>query len=170
MFLAQGVPHVGINAVTEQAKIARMTLYNNFPSKDALVLAVFEQESARRREVILAAQSQVKDPVEKVLALFDVSLDLARAKGFRGCAFINLAIEAAAPDSAMHHLARAHKDWVRDNIRVLVPDSHGDADILAQQILMLWDGASVEAYIQQSDAPVHAARAAARVLLQVAAK
>lgn len=171
MFLEQGVPHVGINAVTERAKIARMTLYNNFPSKDALVTAVFEQESELRREAITEIQVQQKGPVEKVLALFDILLNRVKQEGFRGCAFINLAVETAAPDSALHQLVKAHKEWVRDNIRdqfAAVGDQR--ADILAQQILMLWDGASVEAYIQQSESPIQAARDAARILLQAATK
>jgi hypothetical protein len=36
------------------------------------------------------------------------ALELAEARGFRGCAFINLAIETAAPDSTLHKLAKRH--------------------------------------------------------------
>jgi hypothetical protein len=39
---------------------------------------------------------------------------------------------------------------------------------LAQQLLMLWDGASVAAYLQGNAAPVTAARLAARSLLPAA--
>lgn len=171
LFLEQGVPHVGINKVTAEADVARMTLYNNFASKDALVLAVFEQEAELRRASIAAVQDTLEGPFEKVLALFVVALELASVKGFRGCAFINLAIEAAVPDSAMHRLAKTHKDWIRDNlVGHLTPDVFTAPETLARQILVLWDGGIVGAYVQQSDDPIHAARDAARVLMRSAAQ
>lgn len=171
LFLEQGVPHVGINKVTAEADVARMTLYNNFASKDALVMAVFEQEAEMRRASISAVQATLESPFEKVLALFVVALELASVKGFRGCAFVNLAIEAAAPDSAMHQLAKTHKGWILDNlIGHLTPDVFTAPETLARQILVLWDGGIVGAHVQQSDEPIHAARDAARILMRSAAQ
>lgn len=144
-----------------------MTLYNNFASKKDLILAVFEREAALRREAIQSAQESLDGPVERVLALFDVALDLAAPNGFRGCAFINLAIETAAPDSALHSLARQHKIWIGDNIRAqLGENSFADPETLAQQIAVLWDGGVVEAYVHQSDAPIRTAQAAVRMLMR----
>jgi len=171
LFLEHGVPHVGINKVTDEAQVARMTLYNNFASKDDLVLAVFEREAQRRRCSIMSAQSALESPVEKVLALFRVALELYEVKGFRGCAFINLAIEAAAPDSAMHKLAKMHKRWILNNlIGHLTSGAFANTGTLAQQILVLWDGGIVGAYVQQTDDPIHVARDAARLLMRGAAQ
>lgn len=169
LFLSEGVPQTGINTVTAKADVARMTLYNNFASKEDLVLAVFEQEAALRREAIQAAQASLSDPAERVLALFDVARDLAAKQGFRGCAFINLAIEAAAPDSALHALAKRHKVWILDNIRAQLDDGdRTDADTLARQVAVLWDGGVVGAFVHQSDEPIRTAQNAARVLLREA--
>lgn len=170
LFLRDGVPRTGINAVTTEADVARMTLYNNFPSKEALVLAVFEQEAQRRRDAIEAAQAACGTGPEKALALFDVALELAAHHGFRGCAFINLAIEAAAPDSAMHAVAKRHKDWIRENLRAHLEDGDvADPDTLAEQICVLWDGGIVGAYVHGSDAPLRRAQETARTLLRAAA-
>jgi len=170
LFLTEGVPQTGINTVTAKADVARMTLYNNFASKDDLILAVFEKEAELRREAIQATQASLDGPVERVLALFVVALDLAAQKGFRGCAFINLAIEAAAPDSALHSLAKQHKVWIAGNIRTqLGQDTFADPETLAEQIAVLWDGGVVGAYVHQSDAPIRTAQAAARMLMRGAA-
>lgn len=171
LFLAHGVPNVGINTVTDRANVARMTLYNNFSSKDDLVLAVFEQEAELRREAIQDTQSILEGPFERVLALFVVAQELSTLKGFRGCAFINLAIEAAAPDSALHALAKRHKEWIQANIRAqLELGSFSDHDELSRQIAILWDGSIVGAYVHQSDGPIKTARNAARTLLRAAAR
>lgn len=171
LFLRHGVPQVGINRVIDEAGIARMTLYNHFPSKDALVAAVFEEEAALRRASIASTQELLEGPFEKVMALFTVALDLAGLDGFRGCAFLNLAIEAAAPDSALHAMAKTHKDWIRQNVAGHLPlHLFTDPETLAQQIVVLWDGGIVGAYVQQSNAPIEAARDAARALMRGAAR
>ena len=166
LFLERGVPKVGINEVTARAKVARMTLYNNFPSKDDLVLAVFEQEAQMRRDAIEAVQSELDEPLARILALFVVAKEIASLNGFRGCAFINLAIEAAAPNSAMHALAKKHKAWVRTNcMQTLMAGGYTNSERLADQILVLWDGGVVGAYVHQSTVPIDAARDAVQTLL-----
>jgi len=171
LFLGEGIPQTGINKITSQADVARMTLYNNFASKDDLVLAVFEREAELRRDAIEAAQENLEGPFERVLALFVVAQDVASLKGFRGCAFINLAIEAAAPNSALHSLAQQHKAWIKANIRrQLGRGVFADSDVLAQQIAVLWDGGIVGAYVHQSDEPIRMAREAARTLMRAAAQ
>ena len=166
LFLRDGIPSTGINTVTAKANVARMTLYNNYASKNDLVFAVFEREAEIRRNAILSTQEKLEGPIERILALFSVAQEIVTLKGFRGCAFINLAIEAAAPDSALHSLAKKHKDWIRENIKIqlLLGDIPGSGP-LADQICVLWDGGIVGAYVHQSERPILVARDAARTLI-----
>lgn len=171
LFLSEGVPQTGINKLTARANVARMSLYNNFASKDDLVVSVFERESEIRREAIEATQAILEGPFERVLALFVVAEDVAAQKGFRGCAFINLAIEAAAPSSALHKLAQKHKNWIRRNIQSQLEEgSFTEPSTLAQQISVLWDGGIVGAYVHQSDSPIRLAREATRTLMRASAR
>ena len=166
LFLSAGVPSVGINTVTAKANVARMTLYNNYASKDDLVLAVFKRESKIRRDTILSTQEDLEGPIERTLAMFSVAQEIVSLKGFRGCAFINLAIEVAASDSALHMLAKKHKDWIRGNTETQIRLGEvPDPGLLAEQICVLWDGGIVGSYVHQSERPILIARAAARTLL-----
>ncbi len=170
LFARHGIPNVGINQVIAAAKVARMSLYNHFASKDELVLAAFEAEAARRRQAIEAAQADAPTPRARVLALFDVAEALASEAGFRGCAFLNLAVETAAPESRGHALARRHKEWIRDNLAVQLRQAGAAApEALAEQILVLWDGGIVGAYVRRTPAPLRAARTAALTLMSQAA-
>ncbi|MEM1363913.1 MAG: hypothetical protein AAGF94_19820, partial [Pseudomonadota bacterium] len=79
-----------------------------------------------------------------------------------------LAIETAAPDSKLHHLARQHKDWIAQNIQDALGEGYcDDPKTLSQQIALLWDGGIVGAYIHQSDKPIHLAQTAAESLVQL---
>ena len=42
LFYAEGVRTVGIDRIIAESEVAKMTLYNHFPSKDDLILAVMQ--------------------------------------------------------------------------------------------------------------------------------
>jgi AcrR family transcriptional regulator len=166
LFYERGLPNVGINEVTERAGVARMTLYNNFDSKEALALAAFERQAEARRGLIERRLKRTRTPADAVKAMFDVSEQHAAKSGFRGCPFINVTVQDPNPDGPMHALVRAHKHWLRARLRdIAVRAGSRKPDTAAQQLLALLDGASIEAFIQGSVEPVRAAKQAALFLL-----
>jgi AcrR family transcriptional regulator len=166
LFYERGLPNVGINEVTDTAGVARMTLYNNFASKEDLALAAFERQAKLRRELIEKCLGASATPEDQLLAMFDVAEKLAAQPKFRGCAFINVAVQDPDPKCRMHELVRAHKDWIRARFRDIAERAKRKRpEVLAQQFLALWDGAIVEAFIQGSTESVRASKLAARILL-----
>jgi len=166
LFYARGLPNVGINEVTERAGVARMTLYNNFDSKEALALAAFERQAEARRALFAERLARARTASDAVKAMFDVSEQLATQPGFCGCAFTNVVVQDPHPARPMHALVRAHKAWIRARFRdIAARAGHRKPDTAAQQLLALLDGASVEAFIQGSVEPIRASRQAAEILL-----
>jgi AcrR family transcriptional regulator len=166
LFYERGLPNVGINEVTERAGVARMTLYNNFDSKEALALAAFERQAEGRRTLIEKRLRRAQTPSDAVKVMFDVSEQLAGKSSFRGCPFINVVVQGPHPGGAMHALVRAHKAWIRAKFRdIAARAGHRKPDTTAQQLLALLDGASVEAFIQGSVEPIRASKQAAQTIL-----
>jgi AcrR family transcriptional regulator len=166
LFYERGLPNVGINEVTERAGVARMTLYNNFDSKEALALAAFERQAEARRALIEKRLERARTASDAVKAIFDVSEQFATESGFRGCPFINVAVQDPHPEGPMHALVRAHKAWIRAKFRdIAARAGHRKPDTTAQQLLALLDGASVEAFIQGGVEPIRASKQAAEILL-----
>jgi AcrR family transcriptional regulator len=169
LFKAEGYERVGIHAVIEAAGVSRMSLYNNFPSKEALALAAFEEESMERRAQLNAAMDRHRDPRQRVLALFDLGLELARVPGFRGCAFVNVAVEVAEQGAPLHRAARAHKEAMRGLLEQELETAGVKAPSdLSLTLLLLWDGALVETYLRGEARPLRLARKAASELLDSA--
>jgi AcrR family transcriptional regulator len=167
LFYERGLPNVGINEVTERAGVARMTLYNNFDSKEALALAAFERQAEARRALIEKRLERARTAFDAVKAMFDVSEQFATQSRFRGCPFINVAVQDPQLNGRMHALVRAHKDWIRVRFRdIAARAGHRKPDTAAQQLLALLDGASVEAFIQGSVEPIRASKQAAEILLR----
>lgn len=166
LFQERGLTRVGINEIIREADVARMSLYNNFGSKEDLALAAYAEVSRRRHEAIEAAIEAADGAEEAMLAIFDLAERLADNPSFRGCVFINLAAHVGIDDERLSGLVREHKLSLRKSFERLAKElGDTEPETLGRQLLALWDGAVVDAFIEADTAPIHAARAAAAKLV-----
>ena len=160
LFYLQGIRAVGVDTIAAEIGISKRTLYNHFPSKDALIAAYL----ARR---FVAPRPSDKSPVEQILGTFD-SLERRFARtDFRGCPFVNAVAELGAGDQAVRKIAIAFKEsrrvWFRDLLTEL---GVANADDLATQLTLLVDGSIAQDLVRNDPSMARAAKAAARVLLE----
>ena len=165
LFTRRGAANVGINDVTDSAGVARMTLYNNFPSKEALTLAVYEElaETTLRELGELSAERPSEE--ERVLAVFDFLDGKSGVADYRGCPFIHASVQAAEASGPIYSLVRSYKRALRDHVFELLDEDRVNRAELADQVLILLDGAVTEAYLKGIANPVRSARMAAKTLL-----
>jgi len=160
LFYRDGIRAVGVDTIAAEAGISKRTIYNHFRSKDALITAYLQ----RRVRPIPPSDAPT---LEQILGLFDrLERGFTRA-GFRGCPFVNAVAELGETRHPAHGVARAFKEqrrlWFRDQVaRLGIAGSDG----LAMQLSVLLDGAIVTALVCGDPAAAHAARDAARVLLE----
>jgi len=160
LFYAEGVHSVGIDRIIEHAGVAKASLYNTFGSKDELVRAYLSARHDLRRERITAAVSAREAPRERLLAIFDVLEAAIAAPTFRGCAFAKASAEADHAGT-VREVTDAQRGWVRALLTDLARDAGAASpDVLAQQLVMLYDGATTSA---QLDGDKHAAVVARQV-------
>src|SRR5690349_24726587 len=76
-FYVEGIAATGIGAVTADAGVAKMSLYNNFASKSALVTASLEARHAEWIALYARRATRAADPITRVLAVFDAYADQA---------------------------------------------------------------------------------------------
>src|SRR5688572_27692987 len=92
-----------VDTVAAEVGISKRTLYNYYPSKDALIEAYL---SRRFRPVPLTDAP----PAEQILANFE-RLERSFANDrFRGCPFVNAVAELKQPGHAANRIAVAFKD------------------------------------------------------------
>jgi AcrR family transcriptional regulator len=160
LFYRRGVQAVGMDDVRAASGVSLKRLYGTFPSKDALVTAYLER---RDREWTNDLKTYVEARGGAVPAGFDWLAGWFAADGFNGCAFINAFGELGATSPGVAAAARAHKDRLRRYLRTLVSDA-----ALADQLLMLVDGATVSAAMNGDPSAAITARDAAEALLRAA--
>ena len=168
LFYEEGVRTVGIDRVIERAGVAKASLYSTFGSKDELVRAYLNRRREARQERLTAIVAAHPEPREKILAIYDSLGELSRRPGFRGCAFINASAEAPA-GSAAEQVTDDLRGWVRALLRELATQAGAAApEQLANQLVVLYDGAIVGARLDHAPIGIAAARAAAAALIDAA--
>ena len=78
LFYLQGIRAIGVDTIAAEIGISKRTLYNHFPSKDALITAYLG------RRFVLPRPS-TRPPAAQILATFDSLERRFSAKDFRGC-------------------------------------------------------------------------------------
>lgn len=168
LFYAHGMSATGIDAVTAEAGVAKMSLYNNFASKAKLVEAYIEARHQEWLALYDERTATARSPIERVLAVFDAYLDhasLAYEHGFRGCGLLNAAAELPVGDSG-RDAVRRHKEQV-EQILVADLETAGVADPagMAEHLSFLLEGAMSRAGLEgRPDRLMKARRMAAAML------
>jgi len=162
LFYQKGIRAVGVDAVAAEAGISKRSLYDTFPSKDALVAAYLRQ---RIQPFPVSSQP----PAAQILALFD-QLHTRFAKGdFRGCPFVNAVTELAEDCESARAIAFNYKEERRQRIASLLAQAGApNPDALANQIALLFEGAIASMLVGQNPEVAIQARDAAAVLMQAA--
>jgi AcrR family transcriptional regulator len=150
LFYAEGIHAISADRIIAGVGTTKATFYRHFPTKDDLVLAYLRGQAEVERNGMTAAASAA-DPHRALRAVVAVLADSSCRPGFRGCPFINAAAEY--PDAA--HPVRAlideHRGWwhvfFRELAERLGVPSGAPADTVADQILMLRDGAMIAGYV-----------------------
>lgn len=162
LFYGEGIRAVGVDTIAAEIGISKRTLYNYFPSKDALILAYLSRRS-------VPPQTSDAPPLEQILGAFGRLERALAGKGWRGCPFVNAVAELAGGTRGAREIAVAFKEqrrvWFRDLLTRL---GIAEADALATQLALLLDGAIAAALVRGDPGMARAAKAAARTLLAAA--
>jgi len=163
LFYLQGIRAIGVDTIAAEIGISKRTLYNHFPSKDALISAYLER---RFLQHTTPGKRSEKSPVEQILGTFDSLERRFSAKDFRGCPFVNAVAELGPESKSVRKIAIAFKEsrrlWFRD---LLVQLGVSSAEALATQLVLLVDGSIAQDLVRDDPAMARAAKEAAKVLL-----
>lgn len=148
LFYAQGLRAVSADKIIERAGITKVTFYRHFPSKDDLIVAYLERRAAWERMVILAASEAAHGDVDETLRLVSQGIGQeACSAGFRGCPFINAAAEYSDAEHPVRKVVDAHRTWFLSMLNRLTASIGIYDPAVADELMMLRDGAMVTGYL-----------------------
>jgi AcrR family transcriptional regulator len=169
LFYAEGVHTVGVDRIVERAGVAKATLYTLFGSKDGLVREYLTARHDRTRERMAGElAARYKTPREKLLGVFEVQALSFVEPGFRGCAFIGANAEAA-DGSSIDEVTENYRAWLHSLFLDLARDAGAtDPERLVAQLVLLFDGAGVTAWMDHRPDTAQTSRSVAAMVIDAA--
>jgi AcrR family transcriptional regulator len=166
LFYAEGVQSVGIDRVIERAGVAKATLYSAFGSKDGLVRAYLQARHAATAErMARELEARYDTPKERLVGAFEVQGLSFAEPGFRGCAFVSASADAP-PGGVVEQAAQDYRTWLHELFFDLAEQACAkDAKSLAKQLVLLYDGAGIGAWMDRDPSAETVARTIAAALV-----
>lgn len=156
LFDRHGFVATGMDRLTEAAGMSSRTLYKHAGSKAELMGVVLTERGRRFMRRL---------EVDTVDGLFGALEDWVRVEGARGCLFLRASAETGGGTPEIEAAVTAHKEAFARRVGEIVATEKGRADpLLAEEVLVLFEGATHAAVYRGAKA-VAAARAAAATLL-----
>jgi AcrR family transcriptional regulator len=169
LFYEEGVHTVGVDRIVERAGVAKATLYTLFGNKDGLVRAYLTDRHDRTRaRMARELATRFPTPRERLLGVFEVQGLSFSEPGFRGCAFVGANAESS-PGTSVEEVTVDFRNWVRSLFLDLAEEAGAtDPEHLAQQLVLLYDGAGISAWMDHDPSVANTARTVAAALVDSA--
>ncbi|WIX81202.1 TetR/AcrR family transcriptional regulator [Amycolatopsis carbonis] len=166
LFYRDGIHAVGVDTVAAEAGVTKAALYGNFGSKSRLVVAYLRERDRQWQEEIDRITAAHTDPAERVLAVFDVYEAWLSRDGYRGCGFLNATSEFPDPADPVREVVRHHKTALHGYLLTQLHRSGANqAETLADELMLVLEGAAVTSVVTQASRPFHTAKRLAATLI-----
>jgi AcrR family transcriptional regulator len=167
LFNRHGFHATGVDRIVAVAKVAKKTLYAHFPSKEDLILAALARKGeAFTARFVAAVRAGSDDPRARLLSLFELAKSWFDDPDFYGCLFVNASVEYADRGHPINSCARTFKTVMHAFVREqAIAGGAADPERLADQITLLFEGATVVAQVSaRPDAAITAKQIAAQLI------
>ncbi len=115
LFSRSGIRAVGVDTITDEAEVAKMTLYRNFHGKNGLALAFLELRRERWFEGWVQAETEARaaSPTSRLLAIFEILTEWFEPDDFEGCPFVRSLLEFEDPGDPVRQACVEHLAGIR---------------------------------------------------------
>jgi AcrR family transcriptional regulator len=168
LFYANGLRAVSADRISAQVGVTKVTFYRHFPTKEDLIVAYLERRAAWERQAVAGARAAAPDRPSDAFRLIANGIGLESCSpGFRGCPFINAAAEYADADHPVRLVVDSHRRWFKETIKEMLDEMGVPVSSrIADQLVMLRDGAMVSGYLGDATIIAEALYAAGRAVIE----
>jgi AcrR family transcriptional regulator len=167
LFYSQGIRATGVDAIVKEAKIAKMSLYKHYRSKDELILAYLRKQDDDFRTWFIGRVEGIADtPEGKLLAIFDVNREWINSPEFRGCAIISASAEFPLEGNPIQQVAAESYDKFRNYMANLANQcGFKFPSELAMQLSLLIEGSIISEQMERHSGAAEQAKEVAILLI-----
>jgi AcrR family transcriptional regulator len=170
LFYSQGMHRVPIDQVIEKAGVPAETLLEAFGGTDELVRAYLRARHTRLQDALARDLPGYPTPRDRLVGVFEIQGRSFVEPGFRGCALVTASAEAL-PGEVVEEVVTEYRDWIHNlffDLAFAAEATHPEE--LAEQLVVLFDGAAISAWLDARPSTVNTTRAVAEALVDAALK
>jgi AcrR family transcriptional regulator len=161
LFYEHGYRAIGIDRIIAESGVAKATFYNNFPSKDDLIVAWIRKAESQ-------SDASLKGIEESQTPFFDYAdrmIGIAKKSWCMGCTYQVTAAEFSDPSHPAHSAALDAKKRVIRTLRELAArQGIGKPEQAAEMVFLILEGVWASVRMFRSSAPLRHARLAVRLV------
>jgi AcrR family transcriptional regulator len=167
LFDASSLRSVSADKVIADADTTKVTFYRHFRTKDDLVVAYLDATLARLRAAVEEKQGTGADACSVLQWLAGTHGVAACSPGFRGCVFINAAAEYPMQGHVVRDAVERYRSWLHGVVAGLLAELGTKAPgTVADQLIMLRDGAMVHGFMERPEAVTASLVTAGRTIIE----
>ena len=173
VFYREGFHAAAVDKLLEGSGISKRTLYKYFATKEDLVRATIDFYHQRMILKLsdFAESSKARNPVGKILALYDFLHHMIQSGHRMGCYALNAKLEYQDKDQTIESACSAYQLELQDYLRELCEKAGlSQAQTLSRQLLLIFHGAIVNSQVTQAPDAALLAKDLAKSLLESAAR
>ena len=167
LFYKNGFHATGVDTIMAGTGISKRTLYKHFTSKEGLIIAAIDYYHQTMYKMIsdYLEKTTLKDPVDKVLRIFDFLAERVDAGYLDGCFAMNAKTEYVHKAKEIEDAYDAYVAALQQLFELYLKEGKREnSGLLAMQIVILLEGAIVRSKGMGNSQPVKLAKAAAKLI------
>ena len=168
LFYHEGLHRVHIDRVIEKAGVPVGTLRDAFGSTDELIRTYLRARHTRLQDSVARELPRYNTPRERLVGVFEIQGQSFVEPGFHGCALVTASAEAL-PGEVVEEIVTEYRDWLQNlffDLAFAAEVPHPEE--LAEQLVVLFDGAGISAWLDRRPSTVNTSRAIAEALIDAA--
>jgi AcrR family transcriptional regulator len=167
LFYKNGFHATGVDTIIEGTGISKRTLYKHFTSKEGLIIACIDHYHQTMYKTITdyLGKTTSKNPVDKVLRIFDFLAELVDAGMLDGCFAMNAKTEYVHKAKEIEAACDAYTAALQQLIELYLKEGNiKNSTSVAMQVAMLFEGAIIRSKSIGNSQPVKLAKEAAKLI------
>ena len=167
LFYKNGFHATGVDTISEGTGISKRTLYKYFTSKEGLIIASVEyyHQTMYKKISGYLKKSTLKNPVDKVLRIFDFLSEIVDAGNLDGCFAMNAKTEYANKAKEIEDACEEYGAALLQLIELHFKEGNlANPKSLAMQVFMIFEGAILRSKGMGNSQPIKLAKAAAKII------
>lgn len=145
LFHQKGYNSTGINAIIQEAKVAKASFYDHYKTKDDLAVEYLKFRHDYWFKGLIDKVNSCSLKKEKIVAAFTYIIEMNEKENFKGCAFLNMLSEIPENQGEIYDVISMHKVELQSFFTTLVEE-----ESKAFMLYMLFEACLTESQVVQN--------------------